>query len=177
MVFVCSMADLFHRDVPDSVIHEIFDVMNETSHTYQILTKRSKRLAAMADQLTWTPNIWAGVTIENDAYTFRADHLRQVPSAIRFVSFEPLLGPVPSMNYDLISWVIVGGESGPEYRDCDPEWVRQIRDATKGRDLPLFFKQWGGYTPHARGKILDGEQWTEWPTSQHQVSGSEPTLF
>ncbi len=144
MIFVNSMSDLFHREVPIDFIRDVFEVMAETPrHTYQLLTKRSKRLSGLADVLDWPPNLWVGVSVETQSYGFRVDHLRDVPAAVRFLSIEPLLGPV-AVNLDGIDWVIVGGESGPSCRPVDPESIRAIRDACVDNGTPFFFKQWGG---------------------------------
>jgi protein gp37 len=165
-VFVNSMSDLFHENVPDHFVERVFAVMVETPHhTYQLLTKRSRRLARLADSLSWPANVWMGVSIENDRYAFRADHLRDVPAAVRFLSVEPLLGPVPSLNLDGIDWVIAGGESGFNARPVDPAWVTSLRDQTVERGIPFFFKQWGGRTPKAGGRELEGRTWDELPTS------------
>ncbi|MEZ5380988.1 MAG: phage Gp37/Gp68 family protein [Microthrixaceae bacterium] len=164
MIFVNSMSDLFHQDVPDGFIQDVFAVMADTPrHTYQLLTKRSKRLAKLADVLDWPPNLWVGVSVESQTYRFRADHLRQVPCAVRFLSIEPLLGPV-SVDLDGIDWLIVGGESGPSCRPVDPTSVRDLRDACVETDTPFFFKQWGGRTPKANGRLLDGRTWDEYPS-------------
>ncbi len=162
-VFVNSMSDLFHEGVPDDFIRRVFDVMLETPrHTYQVLTKRSHRLRRVADQLPWPSNIWMGVSVENQRYAFRAGHLREVPAAVRFLSVEPLLGPV-DLDLAGIHWVIVGGESGPHARPIDSEWVRRIRDQCVSEGVPYFFKQWGGRTPKAGGRTLDGRLWDELP--------------
>jgi len=156
-VFVNSMSDLFHNGVPLSFIRDVFSVMAETpQHTYQVLTKRSKRLASVADRLDWPSNLWMGVSIENDRYTFRADHLKEVPAAVRFLSCEPLLAPLDNLSLNGIHWVIVGGESGRGARPIQAEWVRSIRDQCAGADVAFFFKQWGGRTPKAGGRQLDG---------------------
>lgn len=159
VVFVNSMSDLFHKDVPIGFIRDVFDVMRETPrHTYQLLTKRSARLARIADRLDWPDNVWIGVSIETDRYTFRARDLATVEAAsVRFLSCEPLLGPLPSLSLDGIDWVIAGGESGPGYRPIDLAWARGIRDACAAQDVAFFFKQWGGRTPKAGGRTLDGE--------------------
>jgi protein gp37 len=142
------MSDLFHKDVPLAFIRDVFDVMADTPrHTYQVLTKRSKRLAQIADKLEWSPNIWMGVSVESDKYAFRVDHLRQVDPAIRFVSVEPLLGPVPSLDLSGIDWVIAGGESGKAARPMHPAWARQLRDACQDSGVAFFFKQWGTWAP------------------------------
>ena len=144
MIFVNSMSDLFHRDVPVEFMRDVFAVMADTPrHTYQLLTKRSKRLSRLADVLDWPPNLWVGVSVETQQYGFRIDHLREVPAAVRFLSIEPLLGPV-SVDLDGIDWVIVGGESGSSCRAVDPESVRGIRDACIDSGTPFFFKQWAG---------------------------------
>ncbi|MGB4747143.1 MAG: DUF5131 family protein, partial [Candidatus Microthrix parvicella] len=133
-------------------------------HTYQLLTKRSKRLSRLAEVLDWPPNLWVGVSVETQTYGFRVDHLRTVPSSVRFLSIEPLLGPV-SVNLDGIDWVIVGGESGPSCRPVDPVHVRHIRDACVKSGTPFFFKQWGGRTPKTHGRLLDGRTWDEYPAA------------
>lgn len=164
VVFVNSMSDLFHDKVPASFIRDVFEVMAETpQHTYQVLTKRSRRLAKMADSLPWSSNVWMGVSVENDRYQFRADHLREVPAAVRFISAEPLLGPLPDLDLDGIGWVIVGGESGPGARPMDPLWASEIRDQCVDAGVAFFFKQWGGRTPKAGGRELDGRTWSETP--------------
>jgi protein gp37 len=156
-VFVNSMSDLLHPEVPSSFLCEVFAVMAATpQHTYQVLTKRSKRLLDLDDLIEWPPNVWMGVSVENDRYSFRADHLRQTGAAVRFLSCEPLLGALPSLKLDGIDWVIVGGESGHHARPVDPDWVRDIRDRCGEASVPFFFKQWGGRTPKSNGRILDG---------------------
>lgn len=156
-VFVNSMSDIFHSGVPLGFIRDVFEVIAETpQHTYQVLTKRSKRLAALADRLEWPPNLWMGVSIENERYTFRADHLKEVDAAVRFLSCEPLLGPLDDLSLDGIDWVIAGGESGRGARPIELEWVRSIRDQCADADVAFFFKQWGGRTPKAGGRLLDG---------------------
>ncbi len=163
-IFVNSMSDLFHRDVPDEYIHRVFDVMVRADwHVYQILTKRSRRLAKLGQELPWRPHIWAGVSIETDRYVWRADHLRQVPAHVRFISAEPLLGPLNNLNLDGIHWLIAGGESGLHHRPCDPDWVRALRDRCVSSGVAFFFKQWGGRTPKAGGRLLDGRTWDELP--------------
>ncbi|MGI8938110.1 MAG: DUF5131 family protein [Iamia sp.] len=170
MIFVNSMSDLFHPDVPVSFIREVIDVMATTpQHTYQVLTKRSKRLATLADQLIWPPNLWMGVSVESQPYAFRADHLRAVPAAVRFLSLEPLLGPV-DVGLDDIHWVIAGGESGPVARPVAEGWITAIRDTCMASDTPFFFKQWGGRTPKAHGRLLKGRTWDEYPTLEAPVT-------
>ena len=165
VVFVNSMSDLFHKDVPIGFIRDVFDVMRETPrHTYQLLTKRSARLAQMADRLDWPGNVWIGVSVETDRYSFRARDLATVEAAsVRFLSCEPLLGALPSLSLDGIDWVIAGGESGPGCRPIDLAWARSIRDQCATQSVAFFFKQWGGRTPKAGGSILDGEIHDEMP--------------
>ncbi|CCM65224.1 DUF5131 family protein [Candidatus Microthrix parvicella] len=165
VVFVNSMSDLFHKDVPIGFIRDVFDVMRETPrHTYQLLTKRSARLAQMADRLDWPGNVWIGVSVETDRYSFRARDLATVEAAsVRFLSCEPLLGALPSLSLDGIDWVIAGGESGPGCRPIDLAWARSIRDQCATQSVAFFFKQWGGRTPKAGGRILDGEIHDEMP--------------
>lgn len=169
VVFVNSMSDLFHAKVPLAFIQGVFDVIADTpQHTYQVLTKRSLRLRRLADQLPWPTNLWMGVSIENTRVVSRVDHLRHVPAAVRFLSCEPLLGPLDEIDLEGIGWVITGGESGPNYRPMHLEWARGLRDACKQADVPFFFKQWGGRTPKALGRMLDGELWDEMPAAAAQ---------
>jgi protein gp37 len=165
-VFVNSMSDLFHEDVPEEFIHQVFEVMADTpQHRYQVLTKRSKRLERMAGRLDWPPNVWMGVSVESQKYAFRVKHLAGVPAAVRFLSVEPLLGPVELDLADM-HWVIVGGESGPRSRPPQAEWVRSIRDQCIEAEVPFFFKQWGGRTPKAGGRVLDDRTWDEMPIAR-----------
>lgn len=164
-VFVNSMSDLFHPDVPLEFIRRVFTVMVDTpQHEYQVLTKRAKRLAELAPALDWPTNVWMGVSVETRPYAFRVKHLQQVPAAVRFISAEPLLGPV-DLDLDGIGWVIVGGESGRNARPVHPDWVRSLRDQCVDAEVPFFFKQWGGRSPKAGGRELDGRTWSEYPTS------------
>jgi protein gp37 len=164
-VFVNSMSDLFHEAVPDDYIRRVFDVMVEARwHTFQILTKRSRRLAALAPRLPWPPNVWQGVSVESAHYTSRVTDLQSVPAAIRFLSVEPLLGPIPALPLYGIHWVIVGGESGGGRRPMAVEWAREVRDQCVAAGVAFFFKQWGGRTPKAGGRVLDGRIWDEGPT-------------
>lgn len=157
MIFVNSMSDLFHERVPLDFIRQVFDVMGRADHhVFQVLTKRHERLVDLAPSLDWHPNVWMGVSIENRKFVHRADFLRRVPAAVRFISAEPLLGPLEGLNLDKIDWLIAGGESGHRARRCDPEWVRQLRDQCARDDVAYFFKQWGGRTPKAGGRELDG---------------------
>ena len=165
LVFVNSMSDLFHKDVPISFIRSVFDVIRETPrHTYQLLTKRSKRLLQFASNLDWPSNLWMGVSVESSKYNFRIDHLRDVPAAVRFVSAEPLLGPLGEVDFTGIDWVIAGGESGPRARPMDIAWGRELRDQCLRADVKFFFKQWGGRTPKIGGRELDGRTWDDMPT-------------
>ena len=167
-IFVNSMSDLFHEKVPEDFIQRVFEVMALSNwHTFQILTKRSARLAALAPRLPWPSNVWQGVSVENERYIWRIAHLRQVPSTVRFLSLEPLLGPLPHLPLDGIHWVIAGGESGPVNRPPNPGWVRDIRDQCIAAGVSFFFKQWGGRTPKARGRSLDGREWDEMPVLAH----------
>lgn len=164
VVFVNSMSDLFHAKVPLEFIQDIFDVIRETpQHTYQALTKRSLRMARLADQLDWPPNLWMGVSVEDASVTNRIEHLRRVPAAVRFLSCEPLIGPVGALDLDGIDWVIAGGESGANHRPMDEEWVTDIRDQCVAAGVAFFFKQWGGRTPKANGRVLAGRTWDEMP--------------
>jgi|SRR5438067_5808597 len=171
-IFVNSMSDLFHEAIPDEYIHRVFTVMMQADwHTFQVLTKRARRMAEMATSLPWPAHIWAGTSVELDRYTWRAnEYLRQVPAAVRFVSAEPLLGPLPSLQLDHLHWVITGGESGPVHRQCDPSWVRELRDRCAVAGVAYFHKQWGGRTSKAGGRILDGRTWDEFPRTEVRVA-------
>ena len=172
VVFVDSMSDLFHPDVPLEFIQQVFDVMVDTpQHTYQVLTKRSQRLKKVASQLDWPANVWMGVSVENGKYRFRIDHLRAVPAAVRFLSLEPLLGPLPALDLAGIDWVIVGGESGPRARPLEQAWVEEIRDQCAEASVPFFFKQWGGRTPKAGGRELGDRTWDEMPAQAASATG------
>jgi protein gp37 len=163
-IFVNSMSDLFHEDVPDEFIHRVFDVMRRaTQHQFQVLTKRSSRMATFTSSRQIPDNVWMGVSIENAKYTTRLDDLRKVNAKVRFLSVEPLLGPIPSLSLRRIHWVIVGGESGPGARPMQVEWVRTIRDRCVAFAVPFFFKQWGGVRKHTTGRVLDGRTWDEMP--------------
>lgn len=164
-VFVNSMSDLFHPEVPEQFIHAVFETMaRNPRHTFQVLTKRSKRLRELGPRLPWSSNVWMGVSVESDAYVFRARHLSETRGpTVRFLSVEPMLGPVPSLNLERIDWVICGGESGHGHRPIRREWVEQLRDTCVAREVPFFFKQWGGRTPKAGGRELDGRLWDETP--------------
>lgn len=164
VIFVNSMSDLFHPDVPLHFIRDVFRVIEETpQHTYQVLTKRSKRLAEIADDLLWPENLWMGVSVESTKYAFRVDHLRRVGASVRFVSAEPLLGPLPELNLAGIDWLITGGESGPNARTIERAWVRDLRNQCRAVGVAFFFKQWGGRTPKAGGRRLDGHLYDGMP--------------
>jgi protein gp37 len=163
-VFVNSMSDLFHEDVPFSFIQQVFDVMNSAQqHTFQVLTKRSTRLKELAPQLSWSTNIWMGVTVEADAYTYRIDNLKTTDASVKFISFEPLLSKIPAIDFSGINWVIVGGESGPKARPMEEKWVTDIRDQCIAQKIPFFFKQWGGTNKKKTGKLLQGRTWAQMP--------------
>jgi len=163
-IFVNSMSDLFHPEVPRSFILEVFDVMRRASHhRFQILTKRSERLLRLAPSLGWTPNIWMGVTVERADYAERIHDLLRTEAVVKFASFEPLLGPLSGVALESLDWVIVGGESGPRARPMRPEWAVDIRDRCVAAPVPFFFKQWGGVNKKRAGRILDGRTWDEMP--------------
>lgn len=165
-IFVNSMSDLFHEDVPTDFILQVFDVMHRARwHMYQILTKRSDRLLKLDPYLTWESHIWMGVSVENKDHIFRIDHLRQTHSLIKFLSLEPLLGPLQRLNLKGIDWVIVGGESGHQARPMDASWVVGIRDQCQGMKVPFFFKQWGGPNRKKTGRRLEGRTWDETPVA------------
>ncbi|HWO18637.1 MAG TPA: phage Gp37/Gp68 family protein [Kofleriaceae bacterium] len=163
-IFVNSMSDLFHEEVPLPYIRRVFEVMKRASqHQFQVLTKRAERMAELTDKLTISPNVWMGVSVENAKYTSRIDALRRVSATVRFLSIEPLLGPLPDLDLDRIHWVIVGGESGPGARPMDADWVRSIRDQCQAAGVRFFFKQWGGVRKHRTGRTLDDRTWDEMP--------------
>jgi protein gp37 len=165
MIFVNSMSDLFHERVPLDFIERVFATMAEAQqHTFQVLTKRHQRLAELADALPWSENVWVGVSIENKRWVRRADYLRAVPAAVRFISAEPLLGPLVDLDLDGIDWLIAGGESGPHHRPVHIEWIRNLRDRCQSEGVPFFFKQWGGRTSKIGGRVLDDRVWSEMPT-------------
>jgi protein gp37 len=171
MVFVNSMSDLFHEDVPFEFIERVFSVMclaNE--HTFQVLTKRADRLARLAPKLKWPPNIWMGVSVENASVKTRIGHLRKTPAAVKFLSVEPYIGPLGILDLNGIDWVIVGGESGPGARPVEASWVRQIRDVCLTSGVPFFFKQWGGFNKKKAGRLLDGRTWDQMPRAYEKRS-------
>ncbi|MFF0633498.1 DUF5131 family protein [Nocardia sp. NPDC004151] len=171
VVFVNSMSDLFHARVPEAFIRDVFEVITATpQHTYQVLTKRSLRARRLAERLAWPSNLWMGVSVEDQDTLIRAEHLLEIPAAVRFLSCEPLLGPVDltavmRRQHNGIGWVIVGGESGPGARPVSPEWVRGLRDHCVTAGVPFFFKQWGGHTPKQNGRSLDGMVWDQFPVN------------
>lgn len=163
-IFVNSMSDLFHKDVPLEFIQKVFDVMNKAYwHKFQILTKRSDILLKYSKKLNWGDNIWMGVSVENDTFTYRIDHLRDTDANIKFLSIEPLIGPITKLNLDGINWVIVGGESGPGARPIKEEWVIKIKDECINAGVPFFFKQWGGIRKKKAGRLLQGKTWSQMP--------------
>jgi protein gp37 len=173
VVFVNSMSDLFHEAIPYEFIAEVFDVMlRAEQHTFQVLTKRHERLAELAPGLPWPSNVWMGVTIENRRFVHRAEFLREVPAAVRFISAEPLLGPLEGLNLDGIDWLIAGGESGPGHRRIDPTWATDLRDRCVAEGIAFFFKQWGGHRPKSGGRALAGRHWDEMPKPKQRHSAA-----
>jgi protein gp37 len=163
-IFVNSMSDLFHPRVPDAYIRRVFEVMAQADwHIFQVLTKRPERMRELSPSLDWRPHIWMGVSVESDRYKARIHDLRKSGAAVKFLSVEPLLGPISRLPLTGISWVIVGGESGPRAREMKPEWARTIRDRCVTRGVPFFFKQWGGKRKKAAGRLLDGQTWDQMP--------------
>jgi len=163
-VFVNSMSDLFHARVPLDYVRRVFEVIADTpQHTYQVLTKRARRLRQVTDRLEWPENLWMGVSVESAKELPRVDELRHVPAAVRFLSCEPLLGPLEDLDLTDIHWVIAGGESGPRFRPVEEAWIDHIRDACLDADVAFFFKQWGGRTPKAAGRLLQGRTWDQMP--------------
>jgi protein gp37 len=171
MIFVNSMSDIFHEDVPLSFILRVFGIMQRASwHTFQVLTKRSERLLELNSNLIWPANVWMGVSVENDQYAFRIEHLRQTAAYTKFLSLEPLLGPLPQLDLKSIDWVIVGGESGPGARPLKQQWVLDIRDQCRAVQVPFFFKQWGGVRKKPNGRLLEGRTWDELPSVHSRVA-------
>lgn len=163
-IFVNSMSDLFHKNVPDEFIIKMFTIMNQAHwHHFQILTKRAERLVQLNTKIPWKPNVWMGVSVENGYYTSRIDYLRETEACIKFISFEPLIGPIKNLNLKHINWIIVGGESGPGARPINPGWVKDIRNQCLKSSVPFFFKQWGGVNKKKNGRILEGREWNEMP--------------
>ena len=171
MIFVNSMSDLFHERVPDEFIHKVFAVMEGANwHTFQVLTKRPERVLDLADSLPWPPNVWMGVSIENRRFVHRADRLREIGAAVRFISAEPLLGPLEGLDLEGISWLIAGGESGPRHRRVDEDWIIDLRDRCLGDGVAFFFKQWGGARPKSGGRELQGRTWDQMPKVREPVA-------
>lgn len=166
VVFVNSMSDVFHERIPLGFVRRVFGTMERAEqHTFQVLTKRADRLVELAPKLPWPDNVWMGVSVESEDYLWRVDRLREVPATVRFLSLEPLLGPLPSLDLRGVHWVIVGGESGPRARPMKPQWVRDIRACCEHAGVPFFFKQWGGVQKKKTGRELDGRTYDEMPRS------------
>ena len=177
-VFVCSTSDLFHEDVPFDFLREVFAVMASCPrHTFQVLTKRSRRLADLAHALPWPENVWVGVSVETVDHYDRIRDLETVPAVVRFLSLEPLLGPLEELPLGGVSWVITGGESGPRSRPVEAAWVRSIRDQTKAAGAAFFFKQWGGTNKRKAGKVLEGRTWAEMPEIAERLTRHEMEAF
>ena len=174
MVFVNSMSDLFHRDVPVEFIKRVFSIMNQAKqHTYQVLTKRSARLLEVSSQLEWSDHIWMGVRVEDEAALPRVDDLVATSANVKWLSIEPLLGPLHSLQLEGIDWVVVGGESGPGARAMKSDWVREIRDRCLECSVPFFFKQWGGVNKKKAGRELDGRTWDQYPVERDALARKE----
>ncbi|ODA40138.1 phage Gp37/Gp68 family protein [Desulfosporosinus sp. BG] len=170
-IFVNSMSDLFHESIPTEFIEKVFFTMQQASwHTFQILTKRAERLAELSPSLKWPSNVWQGVTVENDDVTNRIDFLRETGAKIKFLSCEPLIGPLDNIDLTNIDWVIVGGESGPKARPVKEEWIKSIRDQCQTSNTAFFFKQWGGVQKYKTGRLLEGRLWDEYPRSALQYN-------
>jgi protein gp37 len=170
VIFVNSMSDLFHQEVSEEFIQEVFAVMNRAPwHTFQVLTKRAERLFEIHERLTWGQNIWMGVSVENADYKSRIDYLWETGAKIKFVSFEPLIASVGEVNLRGIDWAIVGGESGPRARPMSSQWVTELRDQCLAQKVPFFFKQWGGFNKKKAGRLLDGRTWDEMPSIAEQM--------
>jgi protein gp37 len=168
LIFVNSMSDLFHEDVPLAFIHRVFDTMREAEwHCFQILTKRSERLMQLSSEISWPSNVWMGVSVETQKYTYRIEQLRQTAAHIKFLSLEPLLGPLSNLDLRGIDWVIAGGESGPGARPMQEEWVTEIRDQCLATNTLFFFKQWGGKNKKKAGRELQGQTWNQLPSITH----------
>jgi len=176
IIFVNSMSDLFHEKIPLNYVRRVFDVMRACpQHVFQVLTKRSKRLVRLQDKLDWPENVWMGVSVENEHYRYRINDLRKTKANVRFLSLEPLLGPVPDMNLTGINWAIVGGESGPGARPMLEEWVLDIQKQCRRHKTAFFFKQWGGINRKKTGRLLKGRSWDQMPDVP-QLNGPQRTL-
>lgn len=174
-VFVNSMSDLFHKDVPEKFIHQVFATMSMNPILqFQVLTKRSDRLCEISPRLKWKDNIWMGVSVENQDYAFRIDHLRQTEANVKFLSIEPLLGPIPDLDLTGIDWVIVGGESGPKARPMNHNWVVNIQKKCSISNVPFFFKQWGGTQKKKAGRLLNGKIWNQMPSIPYLLPTFQP---
>jgi protein gp37 len=174
-IFVNSMSDLFHEDIEEDYVQRVFDVMKRAYwHRFQVLTKRSERMADMSPSIDWPKNVWMGVSVEHQDYTFRIDHLRSTGAHIKFLSLEPLLGPLSALDLTGIHWAIVGGESGPGSRPILEEWVLEIREECQRSGVPFFFKQWGGTNKKKSGRLLQGRTWDDMPKVPRRVPGVEP---
>jgi protein gp37 len=170
-IFVNSMSDLFHEKVPADFILKVIGIIRQTpQHQYQILTKRADRLAKLSSKIDWPKNLWMGVSIESDSYTYRIDFLKKTNAHIKFLSIEPLLGSIPQVDLCGIDWVIVGGESGPKSRPMKKEWVTEIRDQCLDANIPFFFKQWGGTNKRKTGRKLEGKTWSQMPPIMTSIS-------
>lgn len=168
IIFVCSMSDIFHKDVPEAFILKLFEVMNKAHwHTFQVLTKRAERISELSAKIKWTKNIWLGVTVENDTSRNRIEYLRHSGAFIKFLCMEPLLGPVVGMNLENIDWIILGGESGPKARVIKEEWVMDIKNQCESSHVAFFFKQWGGVNKKKTGRLLEGKLYNEMPAKKH----------
>ncbi len=171
VIFVNSMSDMFHKDVPLQFIQRCFDVMQQASqHTFQVLTKRPERVAEFANELVWPKNVWLGTSVENADYVWRITELVKVSAAVRFLSVEPLLGPIPKLPLQGINWVIVGGESGPGARPMEEDWVVEIHKQCRKNKVPFFFKQWGGVNKKKAGRVLEGRTWDEMPIQKMAIA-------
>ncbi len=178
VVFTCSMSDLFHAEVPDAYLHRVFETMNAAHwHVFHVLTKRPRRVARMASSFRWSSNIWMGTTVESADYVWRVDYLRRAPASVRFLSLEPLLGPIADLPLDGVDWVLVGGESGPRARPIRADWVRQIRDQCRASGVNFLFKQWGGTGVSKGGRVLDGRVWDEMPPLPATAAEVQLTAF
>jgi protein gp37 len=170
-IFVNSMSDLFHEKVPLQFVRDVFEVMRDTPrHTYQVLTKRAERLAAISEEIDWPENVWMGVSVETVEFVDRIDYLRETGAVVKFLSLEPLLGPLNNLNLEGIDWAIAGGESGPGARTVEVDWVRSIRDQCRKQGVAFHFKQWGGVNKKRSGRILDGRTWDQFPTNGVRTS-------
>jgi protein gp37 len=166
-IFVNSMSDLFHEEIPDEFIYKVFNTMNRADqHIFQVLTKSTDRLEKISRQVNWTPNIWQGITVESYKYIERISVLQRIPAQVKFISFEPLLSEIPNLNLNGINWAIVGGESGKNARPMKEEWAVSIKNQCIDQNVSFFFKQWGGFNKKANGRILEGKTWDDYPINE-----------